>query len=61
VTAWPATDPLVTAAGGTQLVNRPAGRFSPVVWDDTGNTAVNEEFEGAAGRPAVAPTVPGPR
>jgi subtilase family serine protease len=34
VAAWPATDPLVTAVGGTQLVGNGSG-YTSVAWNDT--------------------------
>ena len=37
VTAWPATDPLVTAVGGTQLKANGDGSFTSVTWNDTFN------------------------
>ncbi len=48
VTEWPASDPLVTAVGATQLTLRDA-KFTAVAWNDTDNTAVNEHFAGNAG------------
>jgi subtilase family serine protease len=51
VVAWPASDPLVTAVGGTQLSLNAAGRRTAPdrVWNDTYNTALNEVFYGDAG------------
>ena len=49
VTGWPATDPLVTAVGGTQPKESPAGRYSSVVWNDTYDVPVQEAFTGAEG------------
>jgi subtilase family serine protease len=48
---WPASDPLVTGVGGTQLSLNAAGqRTAPdVVWNDTYNTALNEAFYGNPG------------
>jgi subtilase family serine protease len=48
VTSWPASDPLVTAVGGTQLVPS-GGKYTQVAWNDTYNTAKNEYFAGDAG------------
>jgi subtilase family serine protease len=47
VTGWPATDPLVTAVGGTQLKENAAGSFSSVVWNDTYNVGTQRAFTGA--------------
>jgi subtilase family serine protease len=51
VSAWPATDPLVTAVGGTQLHLNAAGkRTAPdQVWNDTYNKATNEFIFGNPG------------
>ena len=51
VSAWPATDPLVTAVGGTQLHLSASGkRTAPdQVWNDTYNKAANEFIFGNAG------------
>jgi subtilase family serine protease len=51
VVAWPASDPLVTAVGGTQLSLNPAGRRTAPdqVWNDSYNTALNEAFFGDPG------------
>jgi subtilase family serine protease len=51
VVAWPASDPLVTAVGGTKLSLNAAGqRTAPdVVWNDTYNKALNEAFYGNPG------------
>jgi len=46
VTAWPATDPLVTAVGGTQLEQTGAG-YSSVSWNDSYNPAVLRGWTGA--------------
>ena len=45
---WPASDPLVTAVGGTQLSLLATGqRTQPdVVWNDTTNYAFNDVFDG---------------
>ena len=54
VVNWPATDPLVTAVGGTQLSLNTAGqRTAPdVVWNDTYDSTVTEVFNGV---PAPTP------
>jgi subtilase family serine protease len=51
VVSWPASDPLVTGVGGTQLsLNASGQRTAPDrVWNDTYNTALNEAFYGDAG------------
>ena len=51
VTSWPASDPLVTAVGGTQLhLNSAGARTAPdTVWNDTYNRDVNEYLDGDAG------------
>jgi subtilase family serine protease len=51
VVNWPASDPLVTGVGGTQLSLNTAGqRTAPDrVWNDTYNTALQEVFFGNAG------------
>ena len=51
VTSWPASDPLVTSVGGTQLHLNAAGqKTSPdTVWNDTYSRAVNEYLFGDAG------------
>jgi subtilase family serine protease len=56
VSAWPATDPLVTAVGGTQLrLNASGARTAPDrVWNDTYNKAVNEFIFGNAGPNPIA-------
>jgi subtilase family serine protease len=48
---WPASDPLVTGVGGTQLSLNTAGqRTAPDrVWNDTYNTALNDVFFGNPG------------
>jgi subtilase family serine protease len=48
---WPASDPLVTGVGGTQLsLNANGQRTAPDrVWNDTYNTSLNEVFYGNAG------------
>jgi subtilase family serine protease len=48
VTSWPDSDPLVTAVGGTRLVQQ-GSRYTSVTWNDTYNKAVNEYFDGNAG------------
>ena len=49
VVNWPASDPLVTAVGGTQLSLDAAGnRLAPdVAWNDTYNPTVMEDFTGS--------------
>ncbi len=56
VVSWPASDPLVTGVGGTQLSLNAAGqRTAPDrVWNDTYNTALNEVFFGNPGPNALA-------
>jgi subtilase family serine protease len=56
VSSWPATDPLVTAVGGTELDLGPSGaRLSPdVAWNDTDNTAVLQGFTGSTVPSAIA-------
>jgi hypothetical protein len=57
VTAWPASDPLVTAVGGTQLhLNATTGaRTAPdSVWNDGNNTKLDHEFFGNDGPDAAA-------
>jgi subtilase family serine protease len=51
VVAWPASDPLVTGVGGTQLSLNAAGqRTAPdQVWNDTYNTSLQEVFFGSPG------------
>jgi subtilase family serine protease len=51
VTSWPASDPLVTTVGGTQLHLNAAGQHTApdTVWNDTYNRAVNEYLLGDAG------------
>jgi subtilase family serine protease len=53
---WPASDPLVTGVGGTQLSLNAAGqRTAPDrVWNDTYNKALNKAFFGNPGPNAVA-------
>jgi subtilase family serine protease len=50
VTNWPATDPLVTAVGGTQIKETSSGLngFSQVVWNDTYNANLLEAFTGSS-------------
>jgi subtilase family serine protease len=54
--SWPASDPLVTGVGGTQLSLNAAGqRTAPdQVWNDTYNKPLNEVFFGNAGPNALA-------
>jgi subtilase family serine protease len=56
VTAWPATDPLVTAVGGTQLhLNASGARKAPdQVWNDTFNKAAQEFIFGSPGPSPLA-------
>jgi len=53
---WPASDPLVTGVGGTQLRLNPAGqRTAPdQVWDDSFNAPLNQVFFGDSGPNALA-------
>jgi subtilase family serine protease len=53
---WPASDPLVTGVGGTQLQLNAAGqRTAPDrVWNDTYNTGLNQVFFGDPGPNALA-------
>lgn len=53
VTAWPASDPLVTAVGATRL-ELGGGKDTSVAWNDTDNKAVNEYFAGDAGPNPIA-------
>ena len=46
-TGWPATDPLVTAVGGTQIKDN-GGHFSQVTWNDTYDTNLLEAFTGSS-------------
>jgi subtilase family serine protease len=46
---WPATDPLVTAVGGTKLHENAAGVYSSVVWNDTYDVPLQEAFTGSRG------------
>jgi subtilase family serine protease len=58
VIGWPASDPLVTAVGGTQLsLNAQGGRTSPdVAWNDSGG-GVSSIFSRPAYQNTVAKTV----
>jgi subtilase family serine protease len=51
VTGWPASDPLVTGVGGTQLhLDAKGNRTSPdTAWNDTGSEATNEFIFGDNG------------
>jgi subtilase family serine protease len=49
VSGWPATDPLVTAVGGTQLKESSSGTYSSVVWNDTYDVPLQEAFTGTDG------------
>ena len=46
VSAWPATDPLVTAVGGTELEQNGDGSFTSVAWNDTFNQAFTKFWTG---------------
>ena len=46
VSAWPATDPLVTAVGGTQLEQNDAG-YESVAWNDTYNQTFTKVWTGS--------------
>jgi subtilase family serine protease len=56
VVAWPASDPLVTAVGGTQLALLADGSRTQAdrVWDDSTNYALNNVFSGGPGPVASA-------
>jgi subtilase family serine protease len=56
VVGYPATDPLVTAVGGTEISLDPNGnRLSPdKVWDDSWNGPANRLFYGSDGPDALA-------
>jgi subtilase family serine protease len=56
VVAWPATDPLVTAVGGTQLALLSGGQRTQadVVWNDSTNDALNNAFSGSPEPSATA-------
>jgi subtilase family serine protease len=47
VSAWPATDPLVTAVGGTELEQNGDGSFTSVAWNDTFNQAFTKFWTGS--------------
>jgi subtilase family serine protease len=47
VTAWPATDPLVTAVGGTELEQNGDGSFTSVAWNDTFNQTFTKFWTGS--------------
>jgi subtilase family serine protease len=49
VTGWPATDPLVTAVGGTQIKQDAGGNFSQVTWNDTFDVPLQQAFTGTDG------------
>lgn len=50
VTGWPATDPLVTAVGATQVrQDTTTGAYSQVAWNDTYDNALQEFWFGNAG------------
>jgi subtilase family serine protease len=44
VTDWPASDPLVTAVGGTQIQESAKGTYSQVVWNDTSDANATPLF-----------------
>jgi len=54
--AWPSTDPLVTAVGGTQLALWDNGSRNQAdrVWNDSTNYALNDVFFGTPGPTATA-------
>jgi subtilase family serine protease len=56
VTQWPATDPLVTAVGGTEInLDQSGNRTSPdTVWNDTFNKAANQLQANNNGPNAIA-------
>ena len=56
VVGWPASDPLVTAVGGTQLALLADGSRTQadVVWNDSLNYALNNAFFGSPGPQALA-------
>jgi subtilase family serine protease len=51
VVGWPASDPLVTAVGGTKPSLNPAGdrTADDQVWNDTYDVGLNEAFDGDSG------------
>ena len=51
VTSWPASDPLVTGVGGTQLHLNASGNHvsADTVWNDTGSAATNQFIFGNKG------------
>jgi subtilase family serine protease len=56
VVDWPASDPLVTGVGGTELQLNAAGRRTAPdqVWNDTYNTTVNQFLTGGNGPNPIA-------
>jgi subtilase family serine protease len=42
VTSWPASDPLVTSVGGTQVIPLAHGAWESVAWNDTANPNVGD-------------------
>jgi subtilase family serine protease len=55
VTSWPATDPLVTAVGATQVKqDATTGAFSQVAWNDTFDEPLQKFWFGNAGPNPVA-------
>jgi subtilase family serine protease len=49
VTSWPASDPLVTGVGGTELEQSGSGAWSSVAWNDTYDVALQQAFTGTNG------------
>jgi subtilase family serine protease len=55
VTGWPATDPLVTAVGGTRIKqDATTGAYSQVTWNDTFDVPLQQAFTGTDGPNAFA-------
>ena len=54
--AWPSSDPLITAVGGTQLALLATGQRTEAdqVWNDSSNYALNNAFSGSPGPTATA-------
>ena len=44
VVGWPASDPLVTGVGGTQIQESASGTYSQAAWNDTFDTNANAVF-----------------
>jgi subtilase family serine protease len=53
VVQWPASDPLVTAVGGTRLTLS-GGTYTSVAWNDSYNPAVSQYFGAKAPIPAAS-------